>query len=143
MAFCVLDSDSPQTHRRVDTLVFPTMIALAMWIFRRNSRAAALIAADATIQGSALLTTNYPPAFIPVMNLRSHLRFANLHAACSAALVLLIPGIPPRDRCILLGLSMAPLLLNAASRVGDRRDYPHSITGKGTDEGATPAIWAH
>ncbi|MXQ12386.1 hypothetical protein [Microvirga makkahensis] len=116
---------SPQTHRRIDMLVFPTTVALVVWMFRRNRRAAALIAADAAIQGSALLSTDYPPAFIPAMSFRDHLRFANLHAACSAALTLLIPGIPPRDRRILLGLSLAPLLLNAASRVEDCQGVLH------------------
>jgi hypothetical protein len=106
-------------------LVFLTMVALAVWMFRRNRRAAALVTADAAIQGSALLTTDYPPAFIPLMSFRNHLRFANLHAACSAALALLIPGIPPRDRRILLGLSMAPFLLNAASRLEDRQGALH------------------
>jgi hypothetical protein len=38
---------------------------------------------------------------------------------------------------------MAPFLLNAASRIGDRRDFLYSNSmGKGADEGATPTIRA-
>jgi hypothetical protein len=54
---------SPQTHRRVDLLALPSVIASVAWMSRRNSRVAALMSMIAAGE-AALLTTEYPPGFL-------------------------------------------------------------------------------
>ena len=49
------------------------------------------------------------------MSYRQHVRAANVHGAFIAALALLVPGIRPRHRPVLLGLAAVPLVLNALS----------------------------
>jgi hypothetical protein len=55
---------SPQTHRRVDLLALPSVIAAVVWMSRRNSQVAALMSMIAAGEAAALLTTEYSPGFL-------------------------------------------------------------------------------
>ena len=106
---------SPQMHRRVDVVALPSVIASVLWISRRNSRAAALMSMIAAGEGAALLTTDYPPGFLRWMSFRDHIWAATLHGVLAASMALLVPGIPPRDRRVLLALASMPIVLSALS----------------------------
>jgi hypothetical protein len=107
---------SPQAHRRFDLLALPGMVAAAFWMSRRDPPAAAVMLGIAAVEGTALLTTDYPPpAVLPWMDFGQHVRTANLHGGLIAALALLVPGIQPRHRPLLLGFAAVPLVLNALS----------------------------
>jgi hypothetical protein len=54
------------------------------------------------------------------MNFRDHIRAATLHGILAASLALLVPGIPVRDRRVLLALASAPLALSALSDTRER-----------------------
>ena len=106
---------SPQMHRRVDLVALPGVIASVVWMSRRNSRAAALMSMIAAGEGAALLTTDYPPGFPRWMSLRDHIWAATLHGILAASLGVLVPGIPARDRRVLLALASMPIVLSALS----------------------------
>ncbi len=115
---------SPQAHRRFDLLALPGIIAAAAWMSRRDRPAAALMLMVAAGEGTAMLTTDYPPPVLARwMGLRQHVRAANAHGAFIAALALLVPGVQPRHRPVLLGLAAVPWMLNALSdtRRGERQ----------------------
>src|ERR687897_1316586 len=111
---------SPQMHRRVDLLALPGVIAAGAWMSRRNSRVAALMSMIAAGEGAALLTTDYPPGFLRWMSFRDHIWAATLHGILAASLALLVPGIPPRDRRVLLALASMPIVLSALSDMRKR-----------------------
>jgi hypothetical protein len=106
---------SPQMHRWVDLVAFPSVIASVLWMSRRNRRVAALMSMIAAGEGAALLTTDYPPGFLRWMSFRDHIWAATLHGILAASLGLLVPGISPRDRRILLALASMPIVLSALS----------------------------
>ena len=106
---------SSQMHRRIDLVAFPSVIASVIWMSRRNSRVAALMGLIAAGEGAALLTTDYPPGFLRWMSFRDHVWAATLHGFLAAALGLLVPGIPSRDRRVLLVLASMPIFLSALS----------------------------
>ena len=112
---CLPQVLSPQMHRRVDLVALPGVIASVVWMSRRDSRAAALMSMIAAGESAALLTTDYPPGFLRWMSFRDHIWAATLHGILAAALGLLVPGIPPRERCVLLGLASMPIVLSALS----------------------------
>ncbi len=115
---------SPQAHRRFDLLALPSVVASAFWMSRRDRPAAALLFMVAAGEGTALLTTDYPPrVFAPWMSFRQHVRAANAHGGFIAALALLVPGIQP----FLLGLTAALWTLNALS---DTRERGGGIQGE-------------
>jgi hypothetical protein len=64
---------SPQMHRRIDLVAFPSVITSVVWMSRRNSRVAALMSIIAAGEGAALLTTDYPPGFLRWMSFRDHI----------------------------------------------------------------------
>ena len=66
-------------------------------------------------EGAALLTTDYPPGLLRWMSFRDHVWAATLHGLLAASLGLLVPGIPPRDRRVLLALASMPIVLSALS----------------------------
>src|SRR3712207_2221881 len=106
---------SPQMHRQVDLVALPGVITSVVWMSRRNSRAAALMSMIAAGGGAALLTTDYPPGFPRWMSLRDHIWAATLHGILAASLGLLVPGIPARDRRVLLALASMPIVLGPLS----------------------------
>ena len=71
-------------------------------------------------EGAALLTTDYPPGFLRWMSFRDHVRAATLHGILAASLALLVPGIPQRDRRVLLALASMPIVLSALSDARDQ-----------------------
>ena len=105
---------SPQMHRRIDLVALPSVIASVVWMSRRDSRVAALMSMIAAGEG-ALLTTDYPPGFLRWMSFRDHVWAATLHGILAASLALLVPGIPRRDRRVLLALGAMPIVLSALS----------------------------
>ena len=111
---------SPQMHRRVDLVALPSVIASVVWMSRRNSRVAGLMSMVAAGEGAALLTTDYPPGFIRWMSFRDHIWAATLHGILAASLALLVPGIPPRDRRVMLALASMPIILSVLS---DTREH--------------------
>ena len=111
---------SPQMHRRIDLVALPSVIASVLWMSRRNSRAAALMCMIAAGEGAALLTTDYPPGILRWMSFRDHVWAATLHGMLAASLALLVPGIPPRDRRILLALASMPIVLSALRDTRER-----------------------
>ena len=106
---------SPQMHRRIDLLALPSVISWVVWMSRRNRRVAALMSMIAAGEGAALLTTDYPPGFLRWMTFRDHVWGATLHGVLAASLALLVPGIPSRDRRVLLALASIPIFLSALS----------------------------
>ena len=99
---------SPQTHRRIDLVALPGVIASVSWMSRRNIRVA------------ALLTTHYPPGFLRWMSFRDYAWAATLHGILAASLGLLVPGNPPRDRRVILALASMPIVLSALSDTWER-----------------------
>ena len=106
---------SPQTHRRIDQLTFPGLLAAAAWMARRDRRAAAVILATACVEGAAYLTTDYPPAVRPLMRFRTHNRIATAHGALVIGLGLTLPGLSWRGRLALCTLGTMPITLAALS----------------------------
>ena len=106
---------SPQMHRRVDLLALPGVIASVAWMSRRNSRVAALMSMIAAGEGAALLTTDYPPGYLRWMSFRDHIWAATLYGILAASLGLLVPGIAPRDRRVMLALASLTIVLSALS----------------------------
>jgi hypothetical protein len=106
---------SPQMHRRIDLVAFPSVIASVAWMSRRNSRVAAIMSMIAAEEGAALLTTDYPPGFLRWVSFRDHIWAATLHGILAASLALLVPDVPPRDRRVLLALASMPIVLSALS----------------------------
>ena len=106
---------SPQMHRRIDLVALPGVIASVAWMSRRNTRVAALMSMIAAGEAVALLTTDYPPGFLRWMSFRDHVWAATLHGLLAASLGLLVPGIPVRDRRVLLVLASMPVVLSALS----------------------------
>jgi NhaP-type Na+/H+ or K+/H+ antiporter len=49
------------------------------------------------------------------MSFRDHVWAATLHGILAGSMALLVPGIPPRDRRILLALASMPIILSALS----------------------------
>jgi hypothetical protein len=103
---------SPQMHRRIDLVALPSVIASVVWM---SSRVAALMSMIAAGEGAALLTTDYPPGFLRWMSFRDHIWAATLYGILAASLALLVPGIPLRDRRVLLALASMPIVLSALS----------------------------
>ena len=106
---------SPQMHRRIDLVALPSVIASVVWMSRRTRRVAALMSMIAAGEGAALLTTDYPPGFLRWMNFRDHIWAATLHGILAASMALVVPGIPARDRRVMLGLASMPIVLSALS----------------------------
>ena len=71
-------------------------------------------------EGAALLTTDYPPGFLRWMSFRDHVWAVTLHGILASSLGLLVPGIPPRDRRILLALASMPIVLSVPSDVREK-----------------------
>ena len=111
---------SPQMHRRIDLVALPSVIASVVWMSRQDRRAAALMSMIAAGEGAALLTTDYPPGFLRWMSFRDHIWAATLYGILAASLALLVPGIPPRDRRVMLALASMPILLSALSDTQDQ-----------------------
>jgi hypothetical protein len=107
---------SPQAHRRFDLCALPGLVAAAALMARRDRAAAALMLMTAAGEGTALLTTRYPPAALGGwLSFEQHLRVGYVHAAFIAAVGALVPGVQRRHRPVVSGLALVPLVLNALS----------------------------
>src|SRR5947209_2162777 len=129
---------SPQTHRRIDQITLPGLLAAAAAMARVDRRAAAVVLATAAVEGTAYLTTNYPPAVLPLMSFRAHNRVAAAHGALVIGLGLAVPGISWRGRLALYALGVMPITLAALS---DTREpppgHPTGLEGPGPRGRAT------
>ena len=106
---------SPRAHRRIDQFTFPGLLAAAAAMARVDRGAAAVILATAAVEGTAYLTTDYPPAVLPLMSFRTHNRVAAAHGALVIGLGLTLPGLSPRGRLALCTLGAMPITLAALS----------------------------
>jgi len=107
---------SPRAHRRFDNLALPGIAALAFLARRKHPRAAAVMAGMALAEGSAQVTTDYPPpVLLSWMDFREHNRMAVVHGVFFAALGWGLPGLSRAERGVILGLSAIPLALAAFS----------------------------
>ena len=111
---------SPQMHRRADLVALPSVIAWIVWVSRRNRRVAALMSMIAAGEAVALVTTDYPPGLLRWMTFRDHVWAATLHGILAASMSLLVPGIAPRYRRVLLALASMPIILSALSDTRER-----------------------
>ncbi len=111
---------SPLTHRRIDQITFPGLLAAAAWMARWDRRAAAVTLLTAAVEGVAHVTTDYPPAVLPLMSFRTHNRLATAHGALVIALGLTLPGLSRRGRLALCTLGSMPITLAALS---DTREH--------------------
>ena len=124
----ILPLVSPQAHRRIDQLTFPGLLASAAWMSRWDKRAAAVILATAAIEGTAYLTTDYPPAVLPLMSFRAHNRVAAAHGTLVIGLGLTLPGLSPRGRLALCTLGTMPITLAALSDTRGPQCSPRAVT---------------
>lgn len=85
--------------------------------------------ATAAIEGTAYLTTDYPPAVLPRMSFRAHNRVAPAHGALVIALGLTLPGLSRRGRLALCTLGTMPITLAALSDT--REQHPQPFVGPG------------
>ena len=127
MATGIMSLLSPQAHRRIDQFTFPGLLAAAAAMARVDRRAAAVILATAAVEGTAYLTTDYPPAVLPLMSLRTHNRVATAHGALVIALGLTLPGLSRRGRLALCMLGTMPITL--AALTAGARTRQGSTTG--------------
>jgi hypothetical protein len=69
---------------------------------------------------SVVVTTDYPPGFLRRMSFGDHAWAATPHGFLAASLGLPVPGIPQRDRRVLLALASMPILLSALSETPEQ-----------------------
>lgn len=115
MAIGITSLLSPRAHRRIDQFTFPGLLAAAAAMARVDRRAAAVILATAAVEGTAYLTTDYPPAVLPLMSFRTHNRVAAAHGALVIGLGLTLPGLSLRGRLALCTLGTMPITRAALS----------------------------
>lgn len=107
---------SPQAHALFDALAFPAGLPLTICLAQQNPRAGAIMGLNLAVEGSVSFFTNYPPAVVPVISFRNHIRIGMVFAPLSSALALLMPGISKRQRVLLSLLPVIPFVLNGFSR---------------------------
>ena len=113
---------SPQAHRRFDQFAFPALLIAAAAVARRDRRAGALVLMMAAGEGTAQVTTDYPPPVgLGWMSFRDHNRVAALHGLFGAALALFTPRLAIRHRGLLLGMAAVPIVLAVLSDTRDER----------------------
>jgi hypothetical protein len=107
---------SPGAHALFDALAFPALAGLTWWMARKSPRAATLMGLNLGVEGGVSLVTNYPPALVPILRFKDHIRIGILYAPVSMWLAQVLPGIPRRERLILSLLPLIPFLLNGLSK---------------------------
>lgn len=124
MATGVAPLISPQAHRRIDQITFPGLLVAAAVLTRVDRKAAAVTLATAFVEGTAYLTTDYPPAVLPPMSFRTHNRVAAAHGSLLIMPGLLTPGLSGRGQAALCTLGTMPITLAALSDPRDRQPVP-------------------
>jgi len=122
MLIGILPLVSPWTHRRIDQLTFPGLLAASALMTRVDKRAAALFLLTAGVEGAAHVTTDYPPAILPLLGFKTHNRIAMTHGMGLIALGLKLPGLTRRGRLALCTLGSMPITLAAISDTRERRE---------------------
>jgi hypothetical protein len=123
---------SPQAHRRIDQMTFPGLLAAAAWMARWDRRAAVVTLLTAGVEGVAHVTTDYPPAILPLMSFRTHNRWATTHGALVITLGLTLPGITRRGRMALCVLGSMPITLAALSDTRQSEQQAEPVAEPGT-----------
>ncbi len=85
---------SARPHRRFDILVSPCLLGATVWMSRRNGPAASLIVLTTATEAASFLTTDYPPAILPRVSFRDHIRVGLTVPTAIAALALLFRDVP-------------------------------------------------
>ena len=107
---------SPQAHALFDALAFPAGLPLTIYLAKQNPRAGAIMGLNLAVEGGISLFTNYPPAVVPAISFRTHIRIGMVFAPLSATLALLLPGLSKRQRLLLSLLPLIPFVLNGISK---------------------------
>jgi len=107
---------SPKAHAIFDLMVFPTMLPLVIYLAKQNPRAGAIMGLNMAVEGGVSLFTDYPPAVVPLISFRNHIRFGMVFAPLSALLAILMPGLTKRQRILLSFMPIIPFLLNGLSK---------------------------
>ena len=107
---------SPVAHARFDALAFPTMLPLVIYLAKQNPRAGSIMGLNLAVEGGISFFTNYPPAIVPLISFRNHIRIGMVFAPLSMALALLMPGISKRQRLLLSLMPIVPFMLNGISK---------------------------
>ena len=112
---------SPRGHAVADALAFVGMAVITRQWARRSPHAAAVMGVNLATETATALSTDYPPpALLPVIRFDDHIRIGIAYAPLSLGMALLVPGIPRRQRIMLILFPLVPFLLNAMSRPDSR-----------------------
>jgi hypothetical protein len=128
MATGIIPLISPQTHRRIDQITFPGLLAAAALMARRDRGAGALILMTAVVEDAAHLTTDYPPVILRLMSFRTHNRIATAHGALVIGLGLDLPGLSRRGGMALCALGSMPIALAAMSDTRGPQVVPRAFS---------------
>ena len=107
---------SPKAHAIFDALAFPAMLSLVIYLAKKNPRVGAIMGLNLAVEGGVSLLTNYPPAVIPKISFRDHIRIGMVFAPLSSALSLLMPGLTRLERLVLSLVPLVPFILNGISK---------------------------
>ena len=107
---------SPKAHAIFDLMVFPTMLPLVIYLTKQNPRAGAIMGLNMAVEGGVSFFTDYPPAIVPLISFRNHIRFGMVFAPLSSLLAILMPGLTKRQGILLSLMPIIPFLLNGLSK---------------------------
>ena len=107
---------SPKAHAIFDALAFPAMLPLVIYLAKKNPKVGLIMGLNLAVEGGVSLFTNYPPAIIPKISFRDHIRIGMVFAPLSSALSLLTPGLTKRERLVLSLVPLVPFILNGISK---------------------------
>jgi hypothetical protein len=114
------DLIAPRTHAIVDLIALPAMLGLAAWAARRNKRAAAIILANALIEGTNVAITKFPGgSLLPLISFRRHVRLGQVGGPLLLALGS-FRHVPPPERGVLIFLGLLPTRLNGLRAISDQ-----------------------
>lgn len=96
------------------------MLGRAAWAARRNKRAAAIILANALIEGTNVAITKFPGgSLLPLISFRRHVRLGQVGGPFFLALGS-FRYVPPPERGVLIFLGLLPTVLNGLSDISDQ-----------------------
>jgi len=107
---------SPKAHAIYDLIAFPTMLPLVIYLAKQNPRAGAIMGLNMAVEGGVSFFTDYPPAIVPLISFRNHIRTGMIFAPLSALLAILMPSLTKRQRLLLSLMPIIPFLLNGLSK---------------------------
>ena len=94
------------------------MLGLAAWASNRSKLAGLLILGNALGEGSIAAVTKFPrKGLFPLISFRAHIRTGQVLGPLFLTLSATLPNIPRRERRVLIGLGLTPIVLNALSDI--------------------------